>query len=132
MLVVAVFQGEVSFVSLQDGTVLSHRNLSLKSSPLLVGKHLYVADTSGAVSALDASNGETLWKQQISAAELTGPVLWQGSLWVADSSGMVYRLNIDGSVSASIELDGHIDRSPVVATDGVLVRNHLGTLYMLY
>jgi outer membrane protein assembly factor BamB len=131
VLVVAVFQGEMSFVSLQDGTVLSHRNLSLKSSPLLVGKQLYVADASGAVSALDAANGETLWKQQVSRAELTGPVLWQGSLWVADNQGMVYRLDVDGTVLATVELSGRIDRTPVVAANGVLVRNHLGTIYML-
>jgi outer membrane protein assembly factor BamB len=131
VLAVAVFQGEMSFVSLQDGTVLSQRNLSLKSSPLLDGKHLYVADASGAVSALDAVNGETLWKQQVSGGELTGPVLWQGSLWVADDQGMVYRLNLNGNVVAGIELSGRIDRRPVVTANGVLVRNHLGTIYML-
>ena len=131
VLAVAVFQGEMSFVSLQDGTVLSHRKLSLKSSPLLVERHLYVADADGAVSALDAVNGETLWKKKISGAELAGPVLWQGSLWVADNQGMVYRLDIDGNVLASVELAGRIDRTPVVAANGVLVRNHLGTIYML-
>ena len=131
VLAVAVFQGEMSFVSLQDGTVLSHRKLSLKSSPLLVGKQLFVADAEGAVSALDAVNGETLWKKQISGAELTGLTLWQGSLWVADNRGMVYRLDIGGNVLASIELGGRIDRTPVVAANGVLVRNHLGTIYML-
>jgi outer membrane protein assembly factor BamB len=131
VLAVAVFQGEMSFISLRDGTVLSQRNLSLKSSPLLLGKHLYVADASGAVSALGAVNGETLWKQQVSKGELIGPVLWQGSLWAADNQGMVYRLNLDGNVLASIELDGRIDRAPVVAANGVLVRNHLGTVYML-
>ena len=122
VLVVAVFQGEMSFISLQDGTVLSHRKLSLKSSPLLIGKHLYVADADGAVSALDAANGETLWKKKISTAELTGPVLWQELLWVADNQGMVYRLDIDGNVRAGIELDGRIDRTPVVAAGDGLAR----------
>jgi outer membrane protein assembly factor BamB len=131
VLAVAVFQGEISFISLQDGTVLGHRKLSLKSSPLLVGKQLYVADTSGYVSALDTANGETLWKQQVSGGELTGPVLWQGALWVADNQGIVYRLDVDGSVLATVELSGRIDRTPVVASNGVLVRNHLGTIYML-
>jgi len=132
VLAVAVFQGEMSFISLQDGTVLSNRNLSLKSSPLLVGNYLYVADAAGAVSALDAANGETLWKQKISGAELTGPVLWQGALWVADNHGMVFRLDVAGNVLASIELAGRIDRAPVAAANGVLVRNHLGTIYMLH
>jgi len=131
VLAVAVYQGEMSFVSLQDGTVLGQRDISLKSSALLVGKHLYGADASGAISALNTVNGETLWKQRISEGELVGPVLWQGSLWVADNQGIVYRLDLDGNVLASIELDGRIDRAPVVAANGVLVRNHLGAIYML-
>jgi len=131
VLLVSVFQGEMSFLSLQDGSTLSNRALSLKSAPLLIGKQVIVADTSGAVSALDAANGETLWKQQISNSELTGPVLWQGSLWVADDKAMVYRLSPAGKLLASTELDGRIDRTPVAAQGGVLVRNNLGSLYML-
>jgi outer membrane protein assembly factor BamB len=132
VLAVAVFQGEMSFVSLQYGTILSHRKLSLKSSPLLDSKYLYVADTSGAVSALDAANGETLWKKKISGAELAGPVLWQESLWVADNQGMVYRLDVNGNVLASIELAGRIDRAPAVASNAVLLRNHLAKRYILH
>jgi len=130
-LLVSVFQGEMSFLSLQDGSTLSNRLLSLKSAPLLVGKQVFVADTSGAVSALNPASGETLWKQQLTAGELTGPALWQGDLWVADDKGMVYRLSQSGKLLAVIELDGRIDRAPVAAQDGVLVRNNLGALYML-
>jgi len=45
---------------------------------------------------------------------------------------MVYRLDVDGHVLASIELAGRIDRAPVIAANGILVRNSLGTLYMLH
>jgi len=92
---------------------------------------VFVADTAGAISALDASNGETLWKKQLTQGELTGPVYWQGSLWVADDKAMVYRLSLAGKFLASTELNGRIDRAPVVADEGVLVRNNLGSLYML-
>jgi len=131
VLLVSVFQGQLSFLSLQDGSTLSNRSLSLKSAPLLIGKQVIVADTSGAVSALNALNGETLWKQQLSTGELTGPVLWQGSLWVADDQAMVYRLSPSGKLLATTELDGRIDRAPVVSNGGVLVRNNFGSLYML-
>jgi len=131
VLLVSVFQGGLSFLSLQDGSTLSNRALSLKSSPLLMGKQVFVADTAGAISALDASNGETLWKKQLTQGELTGPVYWQGSLWVADDKAMVYRLSPAGKLLASTELNGRIDRAPVAADEGVLVRNNLGSLYML-
>ena len=131
MLAVPVFQGELFFLSLLDGSTLMSRNISSKSSPLHVGKRLYVAGANGFLMALDAAGGETLWKQQLSSGELTGPVLWQQNLWVADEFGMVFRLNLDGKLLASVELDGRIDLAPVVSSDGVLVRNNLGTLFKL-
>jgi len=131
MLVVSIFQGELSFISLQDGSTLSTRKLSLKSKPLLIGNTVFVADASGALSALNTAGAETLWKQQLSHGELTGPILWQDSLWVADDQARIFRLDQSGKLLASTQLDGRIDRSPVAASGGILVRNNLGTLYML-
>jgi len=131
VIIVSIFQGELTFLSLQDGSTLSTRNISLKSKPLLIGNTVFIADATGAVSALDTSGAETLWKKQVSDGVLTGPVLWKGSLWVADDQARVFRLNLRGTVLASTQLDGRIDRVPVAASGGVLVRNNLGTLYML-
>jgi len=131
VIVVSIFQGELTFLSLQDGSTLSTRNISLKSKPLLIGNTVFTADATGAVSALDTSGAETLWKKQVSDGVLTGPVLWKGSLWVADDQARVFRLNLRGTVLASTQLDGRIDRAPVAAIGGILVRNNLGTLYML-
>jgi len=132
VLLVSVFQGALSFLSLQDGSTLSTRKISLKSKPLLTGDQIVMADAAGAVSALYAKNGDTVWKQQISDGELTGPVLWHKSIWVADDKGVVYRLNKQGKVLAKVALNGRIDRAPVVSEYGVLVRNNLGSLYMLH
>ncbi|MDQ6982053.1 MAG: PQQ-binding-like beta-propeller repeat protein [Mariprofundus sp.] len=130
-IIVSIFQGELTFLSLQDGSTLSTRNISLKSKPLLIGNTVFIADATGAVSALDASGAETLWKKKVSDGALTGPVLWKGSLWVADDQARVFRMDQSGRLLASTKLDGRIDRAPVAASGGVLVRNNLGTLYML-
>lgn len=131
VLLVSVFQGELSFLSLQDGSTLNRRKLSLKSAPLLISDQVFIADSSGSVSALSALNGQTAWKQKLTDGELTGPILWQGSLWVADDQATVYRLSQTGKLLASTDLNGRIDRAPVAAANGVLVRNSLGTLFML-
>ena len=131
MLAVPIFQGEISFLSLLDGSTLMNRVISTKSSPLQVGERIYVADAKGALSLLDASGGETLWKQELSSGELTGPVLWQKNLWVADEFGKVFRLSLDGKLLGTVELAGRIDLAPVASSDGVLVRNNLGTLFKL-
>ena len=130
-LVVSIFQGMLSFISLQDGSTLHQRKISLKSQPLLIDNTVFVADATGAVSALNANDAATLWKKQLSDGELTGPVLWRGNLWVADDQARVYRLDKKGRLQASTTLDGRIDRTPVATTHGLLVRNNLGTLYML-
>jgi len=130
-LVVSVFQGELFFLSLQDGSTLNTRHLSVKSRPLVMGKSIFVADAAGYLSALDASNAATLWKKKLSDGALNGPVLWQGSLWIADDQAHIFRLNRDGKILASTQLDGRIDRMPVNAGNGILVRNSLGTLYLL-
>jgi len=132
ILIVPVFQGELITISLFDGSTINSRQLSLKSEALLDGQQLFVADAAGSVSALSVADGQTLWKQNISSSELTGPVIWQNDLWVADEQGRIYRLNKDGKLKASIELPGRFDRTPVAASNGVLVRNDRGTLYLLH
>jgi len=130
-IIVSIFQGDLTFLSLQDGSTLTTRGISLKSKPLLIGDTVFVADATGAVSALESAGAETLWKKQVSDGELTGPVLWNGSLWVADDQARVFRLDQKGTILASTQLDGRIDRTPVATSGGILVRNNLGTLYML-
>jgi len=131
MLAVSIFQGDLSLISLQDGSTLNRRKLSLKSKPLLIDHTLFVADASGALSALNTANAETMWKLQLSEGALTGPILWHGSLWVADDQAHIFRLNQRGKLLASTQFDGRIDRTPVAASNGILVRNNYGTLYML-
>lgn len=131
MLAVPVFQGDLFFLSLQDGSTLISRAISSKGSPLLIGNRVYVADAQGALSMLDAAGGETLWKQKLSEGELTGAIFWNQMLWLADASGKVFRLNLDGKLLATVELGGRIDLNPVATSDGVLVRNNLGTLFKL-
>jgi len=62
---------------------------------------------------------------------MVGPVMWHGSLWLADSHGSVFRLDQAGHVQATTELPGAIDRAPVVTPNCVLVHTSLGGLYLL-
>lgn len=131
VLAISIYQGDLIFLSALDGNRLFERKLSLRNAPVLAGNQLYVADSDGAILALDPASGQTMWKKQISDAELAGPLLWMDSLWVADAKGRVFRLGMDGKVEADIRLPGRIDRKPVAVTGGVLVRTDRGVLYQL-
>ncbi len=130
ILAVAIYQGSLFFLSLRDGSTLARRGLSVKGRPAMAHGELIVADASGAVSALDVE-GTTLWKKQLSSGELTAPVVWQGKIWVADALGHVFRLALDGTLQSAHALNGRFDREPVLSRHGVLLRNNLGTLYLL-
>jgi len=132
LLIVPIYQGQLLFLSPQDGSAIHSRTISLKSSPIRMDNAFYAADAHGAVYALDVATGQSLWKQKISEGELVGPVAFAHRLWVADEQGHVFRLNQYGEVEAEITLPGRIDRAPVVANDGVLVRTSRGVLYHLH
>jgi len=132
MLLISFYQGDLVMLSRMDGSRMMSRRISLKTSPLPIGQAVYVAGSDGAVRALDAQSGQTLWKKQLSTGELVGPVRWRDSLWVADDQGVVFRLDTEGRVLGSLKLAGRIDRVPVPMSTGLLLRNDLGTLYLVH
>lgn len=132
LLAVPIYQGQMMFLSTQDGSRVLNRNISVRNTPSLYDGLLYVADSHGAVMALDPQSGQSMWKQQVSDGELAGPLLLNNSIWVADAHGRVTRLGLDGTIQANIQLPGSIARTPVAMGAGLLVRNDRGTLFLLH
>ncbi|MFC1626407.1 PQQ-binding-like beta-propeller repeat protein [Pseudomonadota bacterium] len=128
---VGFYQGELLALSARDGSQQFSKEVSIKSTPLVDDGHLYIASASGEVESIDLATGATQWKQKLSNGELLGPVLWQGSLWVADDRGSLLRLNHDGQKRGEITFDGRIERMPTVTPAGVLVRTGLGVLTLI-
>ena len=128
---VGFYQGELLALSARDGSQQFSKEVSIKSAPLVDDGHLYIASASGEVESIDLATGATQWKQKLSNGELLGPVLWQGSLWVADDRGSLLRLNHDGQKRGEITFDGRIERMPTVTPAGVLVRTGLGVLTLI-
>lgn len=131
VLIVSFYQGSMIGLSAQDGQQLWQRGLSLKSSPLVYQGHLFAA-SGNSILELDPSNGTTLWKRTLQAGELVGPTLEKGRLFAADDHGRVFALNLDGQIMGETNIPGRIDRSPVAAPRGVLLRNNLGGLYLIH
>jgi len=131
VLLVSFYQGDLVALSAMDGQQLWQRKLSLKSTPLVHLDRLFVATAGHAVLELDPANGSTMWKRDLDAGELVGPVLARGKLIVADDQGQVFALSLDGQITGQLNLPGRVDRSPVAASGGVLLRNNLGGLYLI-
>ncbi len=132
LLIVSFFQGSMIALSRKDGQQIWARDISLKDTPLVLGSSLYAASGDGKVFALDPTTGDTLWKQGVSDVELVGPVAWNGGLVVGDSKGRVTVLDMQGNIVKQLNIPGQIDRSMVVFSGGILLRNNLGNLYLLH
>ncbi|MDX8403540.1 MAG: PQQ-binding-like beta-propeller repeat protein, partial [Mariprofundaceae bacterium] len=130
-LLVAFYQGKILVLSRVDGAQLFAKDVSTKSSPLIDQGHIYIANASGEVEAIDLVSGATVWKNKFSDGELLGPVAWKDALWVADDRGIVMRLGRDGRQQASVTLNGRIERAPIVTSAGLLARTGLGVLTLL-
>ncbi|HTU26931.1 MAG TPA: PQQ-binding-like beta-propeller repeat protein [Pirellulales bacterium] len=83
------------------------KSVPSRSSPLLVGDHLFMVADKGIASCIDARTGEALWQKRIPGEYTSSPIF---------ASGRIYFFNEDG-------------RSPVVAPDTaelkVLAENRL-------
>jgi len=130
-LIVSFFQGELLALNPDNGEQQWRRGISLKSTPLAHDGRLYVASGKGDVMALDGGSGETLWRQHVSDTALVGPVALSDRLIVADEQGGVHALTFAGQPAGSLEIPGRIDRIPVAAGKGVLIRNDLGGMYLI-
>ncbi len=131
ILLVAFYQGEIFMLQRQDGASLMSHKISLKSSPVIQGERMFMADSHGEVQAWNIKTGVLIWHRTVSKGELMGPVLWQQQLWVQDDQGKIFRLNADGDLLASRAFLGRFDRLPVITVDGLLYHNSLGSLYMV-
>ncbi len=131
VLLAPLFQGDLQVISAADGSLLLNLPISLRSSPVLVGKVLYMADSTGYVHAYDIEKGNRLWSRKISSEGLLGPVFWQDALWVANNQGTIYQLDLQGNVKAQTVLSGYISRPPLLTPNGLLLRTERGEMVMV-
>ncbi|MDX8401168.1 MAG: PQQ-binding-like beta-propeller repeat protein [Mariprofundaceae bacterium] len=132
MVAVAVFQGDIHFLAAADGSRLAQRRIAARCRPLRDGATLYVGGVDGALWALEAGSGETLWRRKLADTGVCGPVKTAGGeLVLTVEDGRVLRVSPDGKRLAERKLPGRIDRIAMPAADGVLVRTGRGILYRL-
>lgn len=103
---------------------------SITASPAVVhnttlGKQLvYLADSSGTVTAVDGQNGERVWSFRATANINSSPAVFRGVVYIGSSDHKLYALNaITGARLCSFDTGGIISSSPVAVdtADGVVV-----------
>ena len=85
--------GGIYVISLEDGSI--HRRLSslhsvpIQQGPVLDGDRFYIVDDNGKLGCIDY-DGNNLWRVDLQTTAATAPVLANGRVYVATSTGSVY------------------------------------------
>jgi hypothetical protein len=131
--------GRMAAIELATGQRLWEQNVAGISTPWVAGEWLFVVTDDARLIAIARGTGKIRWisqlrgwkneKKKSGAISWTGPVLAGDRLWLANSRGeLVSASPADGSLGATIELDGPVSLSPIVANDTLYVLTDKGRL----
>jgi outer membrane protein assembly factor BamB len=91
------------------------------SSPCTSGGRVYMRGMDSAVYAVDASNGDLVWKKELPGRLSTSTTCLDGNIYVGSTDNHIYRLEMDtGEIVASLKLDG-TPYGTVTCTAGLVI-----------
>jgi outer membrane protein assembly factor BamB len=126
------YQGRVACFDLGKGQQLWARPISSASGLGVDSRYVFVAEDIGAVSAMDRTSGNSLWRQdRLTNRVLTAPLPLGSVIAVGDVEGNVHLLSREsGAFVGRAATDGsQIAAPPVPLGDGFLVQTSKGGLF---
>lgn len=128
------YNGNLAALDLRSGQIMWKRELGSVNNFIVDGNRIYLVDQNDRVLALSTDGGVTQWTQAALLHRLlTSPVLYNGSLVVADSEGYMHWMNPqDGQFTAQQKVDSSgFLTDPVAAEGKLLIQAKDGTLYAI-
>jgi outer membrane protein assembly factor BamB len=140
------YQGRLTHLRRDTGEVLWTRDISSYRGLAVDADHVYVSGADGSLTCYDRKNGIEQWSQKaLARRQLTAPVVYGGSVVVADAGGVIHWLDpgTGGFVaralvnksnarkpvaSEGIKLKLRVSAEPVIAGDTLLVFTDAGEL----
>jgi outer membrane protein assembly factor BamB len=131
--------GQVVALAAYDGHTIWKHPLPgrTESSPLIVGKRVYVGCECNTVYALDKQTGKTIWERHVNGAVKAAPAYSNGTIYIGDYSGEMTAIRAaDGSIKwqtgsqgASFGRTGQFYATAAVAFGRVYAGNTDGRMY---
>jgi outer membrane protein assembly factor BamB len=128
---VATYQGRLSAINLQNGSVIWSRMMSSFTGLKLDGGNLYLTDEFSNVWAIDGRSGATLWKQPaLRMRMITAPAVIDRYVVVADYQGYLHWMDkYEGFFVARVQSDDEgVLTAPLVINDRVVMLGKSGEL----
>jgi outer membrane protein assembly factor BamB len=129
---VAAYNGSLMSLDARNGQVIWQRELSTFQEISLSDLMVLVTHENSYVSAINRSNGVSLWNEKsLHRRQLTAPVMVGDYVVVADFEGYLHWLSrADGTVKSREEIDSDgISLMPLVIGEQVILQSHGGMLY---
>jgi outer membrane protein assembly factor BamB len=126
------YQGRAACFDLTKGQQLWARPISSASGLGVDARYVFVSEDRGAVSAMDRTSGNSLWRQdRLTNRVLTAPLPLGNAIAVGDLEGNVHLLAREsGAFVARVTTDGStIAAPPVPLGDGFLIQTTKGGLF---
>lgn len=100
------------------------RSVPSMSSPVLVDGRLFLVDDGGIASCLDASTGETLWRERLAGRHCASPLHASGRVYYFDRDGRTTVVAAAEELErlAESRLDAGFMASPAVVGDAFVLR----------
>jgi outer membrane protein assembly factor BamB len=92
-----------------------------RSSPAVINSTVFIGSTDGTFSALDATNGNVIWKQALGSSVYSSPAVVDNTVFIAGDSGTISAWNVNGTQMWNQTTGGSIKSSPTVSGDMVLI-----------
>lgn len=119
---VATYQGKIAALDSASSRVIWTEDTSTYSGIAADNHQVYVSDANGRVTAFNAENGASAWRQaKLVARNITGPAVMGHYIVVGDNEGYLHWLNKqDGSFAARVRVSNSgIVAAPIVE-NGIL------------
>ena len=104
----------------------------LVGAPVVAEGRVFVSSRSGALFALNRSNGEKLWAFNTGTVVDASPSVAAQTVFIGDRDGRLYAIDVaTGESRWDIDVGGPISSTPVIAGGVIYLTSLDGTLYAI-
>ncbi|OGT30959.1 MAG: outer membrane protein assembly factor BamB [Gammaproteobacteria bacterium RIFCSPHIGHO2_12_FULL_35_23] len=130
----ATYQGQIAAYSLDNGQLIWKHKISSYAGITANQSQIFVSDAKSRVWAFDEEAGAVNWRQlQLLGRGITGPVIYNDALVVADSYGYLHFMSLaDGHFLARVSIGNGALAQPISYLGNLYVYTSTGTLLAIH